>query len=192
MLGLLSCVNLWTKESTTSTTVLTTSSVNSSSPTSTTVTEARELTIQINPGIDTIEINSVYVDPGAVAFYGESPVTVIADVTDLDVTKLGVYEIVYRAEAGELVKETIRMVTVLDETPPVVTLNEGVDTIREGSSWIDAGITVDDNSLGEVAIVTEGQVSCEVAGEYLIKYIVTDSSGNVTEMVRYINVLRTP
>lgn len=153
-------------------------------------TEYHELLIWLNPGIDTVEINSTFVDSGAQASINNRFVSTEVSHSTLDMTKVGSYHISYRAEAEGQIREVVRVVTVVDETPPIASLNAGVDTIIEGSAWIDAGISVSDNSFGDVIVTKEGQVSCGVQGEYWIKYMATDASGNITEIVRYINVLK--
>jgi large repetitive protein len=80
-------------------------------------------------------------------------------------------------------------VTVVDDIPPTVTLNAGVDTIFIGSTWIDAGIQTSDNSEDPVTVEVLGMVNNMVAGEYAIIYEATDQSGNVTTVTRFVNVL---
>ncbi len=154
--------------------------------------EESDVTIAIKPGVDTVEINTAFVDEGAIAKANNWAVAYEVVENTVDITTVGVYQVIYEVTYKRITKQALRMVTVVDETPPVVTLNSGIDTIIKDSDWVDAGVSVTDNSLGAVTIDTEGVVSAEYIGEYLIKYIVTDASGNLTEIIRYVNVLKTP
>jgi len=150
------------------------------------------VTIVIKPGVDTVEINTAFVDAGATAKANNLSADYEIVENTVDITTEGVYQIVYETTYKGITKQALRMVTVVDETPPVVMLNSGIDTIYKDSLWVDAGVSTSDNSLGTVTIDTEGVVSAEYVGEYLIKYIVSDASGNLTEIIRYVNVLKTP
>ncbi len=154
--------------------------------------EESDVTIVIKPGIDTVEVNSEYVDNGATAKANNWTIAYDIVENDVDITSVGVYQILYETTYRGFTKQALRVVTVVDETPPVVTLKSGLDTIYEGDTWVDAGIETSDNSLLPVETETEGVVSADYAGEYHIKYIVTDQAGNQTEIVRYVNVLRKP
>ncbi len=146
------------------------------------------LDFKLNPGNDTIEINSEFMDAGAKANYGFRDLEVVVIYNDLDLTKKGVYEIVYQTTYKTLVQTLVRKVTVVDQTPPLVTLKPGVDTVLVTDNWIDAGIQVYDNSLDDVKITVIGEVINEV-GRYEILYEVIDSSGNKSEVVRIVYVI---
>ncbi len=148
-----------------------------------------KLTISLNPGVDTIEINSAYVDPGAQAAYGFVELTATVYKNTLDITQLGVYEIIYKVSYKTIEKEIKRMITVVDETPPVMTLHAGIDTIILGEEWIDAFVDVFDNSQQEVSVTMLGEVNTHIAGVYVITYIATDSSGNESRIHRYVEVI---
>ncbi len=148
-----------------------------------------DLSIVLNPGIDTVEINSSYDDPGATAkAYG---FTVENEVifNDFDITTIGNYTITYQVDYKNVTKTISRIVTVIDETPPTGVLNAGVDTIFVGDSWIDTSCIASDNSLDEVIITVSGYVNVNIAGEYIITYILTDSSSNTTELSRHVFVI---
>ena len=147
------------------------------------------LTIELNPGIDTVEVNSSYTDSGAKAFVeGETHDVKIIKNT-VDITKVGTYEIIYQTSFKTKTLEITRYVDVIDETPPNVTLNPGIDTITVKSIWTDAGVVVSDNSLLEVQIEIQGEVITDQIGEYQITYIVTDLYGNETRVTRFVSVI---
>ena len=106
----------------------------------------------------------------------------------VDVTTLGLYEIVYSLNYEEKDYTASRYVIIVDQTNPVITLNEGVDSITINGTWIDSGANVTDNS-GEILIITiSGTVETTIAGTYEIVYSAEDSSGNVETVTRYITV----
>lgn len=148
-----------------------------------------KLSISLNPGVDTIEVNSHYLDPGAKASYGFVELTASVYINTLDITQLGTYEIIYKVTYKTIEKEVKRIITVVDETPPIMTLNPGVDTILLGGNWIDAFVSVSDNSEQEVEIATLGEVDTQTAGIYIIIYVATDLSGNESRIQRYVEVI---
>ena len=146
------------------------------------------LKFELNPGIDTIQINQDFVDTGAYATYGLKTLEVTVIKNNVDQTKIGVYEIVYQTTHRDLIQTLIRVVRVVDELPPVITLNPVIDTISLGETWIDASVEAVDNSLGDVIISTTGTVLNEV-GTYYIIYKAIDSSGNESELMRVVHVI---
>jgi len=146
------------------------------------------LDFDLLPGQDTIDLGELHVDAGAEAYYGLKKLEVVVILNQVDVTKEGVYDIIYQTTHRDLVQTLVRKVTVKDQTPPVATLNPGVDTILLGDVWEDAGITAYDNSDEEVIVDVLGEVLPAV-GRYIITYRVTDSSGLVTEISRLVYVI---
>jgi len=150
------------------------------------------LKISLNPGIDTIEIGSQYIDAGATASYGYRSLTPVVIENNVDTSTIGVYEITYHISYLEYEKSIVRMITVIDETPPVIILNSGVDTIVVGQTWIDSGAQVLDNSNEIIEVVVTNSVDLNTPGEYIVTYSATDSSGNQSEITRYVNVIEPP
>jgi len=136
----------------------------------------------IDTGIDTIDLNTEFIDEGAKASYGlrRLDVEVISD--NVDVSIPGVYEIVYYTTYLGFEKTITRKVTVIDDQIPDVYLNVGLDTIFVGDPWIDAGIDSDE----EVDVSVSGYVNVNIAGEYVITYMIND--GELT-LYRYVNVI---
>ncbi len=79
-----------------------------------------------------------------------------------------------------------RTVIVEDTTPPTVTIRPNLDTIYIGDIYVDTSVLIIDED--EVELVTSSQVNANIAGEYLITYTVTDSSGNITIVKRIVTV----
>lgn len=148
------------------------------------------LDIELNPGIDTVEVNGAFNDAGATAYLNDEPYdNVTIKENNLDMSSVGTYTIIYETSYGNETLEITRIVDVIDETPPVVTLNPGVDTIPLKGDWEDAGITAADNSGLDVNISVRGGVIDSQVGEYIITYTVTDASGNITIISRYVHVI---
>ena len=142
----------------------------------------------INEGIDTVEINTSWEDNGAYLLVGEETITA-SKTGDIDITTLGLYEIEYFANFEGIQYLGTRYVIVTDQTAPSLELNTGLDTIEQGSSWIDAGATVTDNSLEELTITVTGTVDTSTVGTYEIEYSAEDSSGNSVSLTRYVTVV---
>lgn len=146
------------------------------------------LVFELRPGVDTIELNDTHIDQGATASYGFKTVTVTVIENNVDITHIGVYDIIYQAVYKDLIQTLVRKVTVVDQTPPVLTLKPGIDTILLGDTWVDAGIEYDDESIDGVTIDIIGEV-LNASGRYEIIYQVTDSSGNQSQITRIVFVI---
>jgi len=146
------------------------------------------VSISLNPGVDTVEVNSTFTDAGATSTANGNEVDNTVITNTVDITHVGTYEIVYQVEYRNVIKTITRIVSVIDETPPTGTLIAGIDTIRTGDSWVDAGINTDDNSQDTVTVTVSGTVNTNIEGEYHIIYLLEDTSGNQTTITRYVFV----
>ena len=77
-------------------------------------------------------------------------------------------------------------VTVRDTVAPVVYLNPSLDTIKQGSGYLENGVSVTD--VTDYEVVIQGEVNSEIPGVYELVYQVIDTSGNVTLVKRYVTV----
>ena len=150
--------------------------------------EVLKLEIALNPGVDTVEVFSNYVDAGATARFGTKSVQVTVE-SYVDITKIGQYFVYYSATYEGVTVQIRRSVMVIDETAPVLRLNSGIDTIILGTEWIDAGVTIVDNSNEILTATVVSNVNIDMVGEYTVTYTATDSSGNTSTIVRYVNVI---
>lgn len=150
---------------------------------------ADQIKMTLASGIDTVEVHSEFVDAGAKATVYGWPLSVEVIENTVDVTQIGMYRIVYRAEYRGVEQIVLRIVFVVDETPPTGSLNEGVDTVLRGTEWIDAGMNAVDNSQGLVQIAVSGVVDVQTVGAYAVTYTLTDESGNVSSYVRIVYVV---
>ncbi|MCY9693042.1 immunoglobulin-like domain-containing protein [Paenibacillus alginolyticus] len=128
-----------------------------------------------------------YVDPGASAYDGEDgdltgSMTVSQSVY---ANRPGTYSVVYQVSdrSGNAAQEAVRVVNVVDTTPPVVTLlGDSTVTLAYGAPFADPGATAHDTLEGDLtaSIVVTGTVDNHRAGEYTLQYRVSDSSGNAS------------
>lgn len=148
------------------------------------------LSIELNPGIDTIEVNTSFIDAGATAYLdGDIYEDMIVIENSVDSTKVGLYKIVYQTSFRRNDKRITRFVNVIDKTPPKLTLRPGIDTIKVGEPWLDPGVLAIDNSHLEVKITITGQVISWQIGEYIITYRARDYYGNISYISRYVSVI---
>ena len=100
----------------------------------------------------------------------------------VDVTKLGTYEITYKAQYLWVRKTVKREVRVVDTTAPVITLNKvpGYMTLP-GEEYEEEGYTAVDNYDGDITAKVQVRIEHDV-----VYYSVTDSSGNETTVQREI------
>ncbi len=134
-----------------------------------------ESEVQLVYGKDT------YQEPGATATASGKNVEVEIS-GSVDDTKLGTYEITYKASYLWLTKTVKRTVKVVDTTAPVLTLNTIPGHLTPpGEEYVEEGYTAIDDYDGDITdkvqVRTEGDV---------VYYTVTDSSGNKTEQQRVI------
>ncbi|HNR29341.1 MAG TPA: DUF5011 domain-containing protein, partial [Candidatus Hydrogenedentes bacterium] len=129
----------------------------------------------------TVECGSLFIDPGATArdaCQGNVPVQAAGTV---DTATPGNYVITYNAtdNAGNQAVQVARTVTVVDTTPPVITLNGAAQmTVECGTPFVDPGATALDACQGNVPVQTAGTVDTGTPGNYVITYNATDNAGN--------------
>lgn len=142
----------------------------------------------LNPGMDTIEINTVWTDEGVTLTSGEDTIIFYSD-TQVDSSTLATIEVKYSLIYKDKTYSMIRYVTITDQTNPVLSILEGIDTIKVGSTWVDGGCSVVDNSLESLTCSTVDIVDSDTVGVYEITYTATDSSGNEGTIIRIVNVI---
>ncbi len=141
----------------------------------------------------TVQINSAYVEAGAVTDSGEA---VVIDSSEVDTSALGSYVVTYDAtDASGNVAETVtRTVNVVDSsnaadtTPPVITLNgSNPQTVQLNDEYVEAGATTDS---GEPVVIDASQVNTSAVGSYIVTYTAQDAAGNsATPVTRTVNVI---
>jgi len=151
-------------------------------------TTPAEYEFDLFDGQDTVEINSEWIDAGAVMYFDSDPVSPVVS-GSVNNSVLGLYKISYRYTHEEIEYIIERYVIVVDTIEPVITLTAGLDTIILGTEWVDAGVTILDNSLETLSYTVIGSVDFNTVGRYVITYSVTDSSGNNSSIDRVVNVV---
>lgn len=113
---------------------------------------------------------------------------------DVDVTKLGKYEVTIKATRKK--KHVIKNVevSVVDKEAPVITLKGDAEiTIEAGDDYEEAGVSAEDNYDGDITdkVETDIQVDTHIVGDTTIVYSVKDSSGNEASVERTVHVVDT-
>lgn len=133
----------------------------------------------------TIEVNSEYVEYGAVSTFSKEPLPAEGEV---DTSKLGTYKIAYRSGPQTL----YRTVKVVDTQAPVISFADDELFISLNSQFTDTEYTVSDNYDADLysSVVVKGTVNTQKTGNYKLLYSVKDSSGNKSaEVSRIVHVV---
>ncbi len=104
---------------------------------------------------------------------------------------LGVHTIVWTATDGAgNTASADQTVTVLDRTPPIVTLlGDDPVILAVGDGFSDPGARATDRVDGDVAVSVGGRVDTAVAGEYTLVYSARDGSGNIGQASRRVRIV---
>jgi len=167
-------------------TIITTTRTQESTTSTTIIND--EITLVLNAGQDTVEINTDWTDGGAIFLLNDTEY-IMTTLDIVDNSTLGLYEITYLYDYNSETYSIIRYVIVTDQTVPVIELNLGIDTVEVGETWTDGGVTISDNSLEDIIATVSGSVDINTAGTYEITYIATDPSGNTSSIIRYVTVI---
>lgn len=143
-----------------------------------------------------LEVGSSFVDVGATAFdnYDGDLTSAIVTANFVNTAMFGSYQVAYNVVdfSGNQASEVIRVVHVVDTTPPVISLTgEALVTVEAGTPYVDAGATAFDNYDGDLTndIFTSNPVDTSAVGSYLVTYNVVDTFGNeAAEVSRLVNV----
>ena len=146
-----------------------------------------------------IEANTLFVDSGVKAIDNcDGDISNLAIISGtVDTSKPGTYTLKYNVSdrSGNLASELERTVKVIDTKAPVITLNGTSEVALEvGSNYEESGTSAIDNIDGNITsnLVASGEVDTTKLGTYMIKYNVSDSSGNkAAEVVRTVKVVDT-
>tara|TARA_B100001173_G_scaffold18785_1_gene15061 strand:- start:29985 stop:34355 length:4371 start_codon:yes stop_codon:yes gene_type:complete len=148
----------------------------------------------IDNDIITIEVGSVFTDPGATATDSSGDQVDVTVTGTVDVNTVGTYTLTYTATDSSGNSSSItRVVGVVDTTDPaLLVLGDIVTTIEYCISiFTDPGATATDNSGEDIAVTVEGTVDVYTIGTYTLTYSASDSSGNTATAIRIVNVLDT-
>ena len=112
------------------------------------------------------------------------------DDSQVDLTKLGVYQISYYIVYDDKKYEEIRIVNVVDTEKPKITLKGKKVTLLLNEKYEEPGYQVSDNYDKDLTSQVEikNEVDITKVGTYKITYKVSDSSGNTCETTREVIV----
>ena len=145
--------------------------------------------IKVNGDVlEYVELGSTYTDLGVTA--KDVNGNIITNVTTtttpiLNLNKKGLYLVTYRTNDNI----AYRTIVVRDTTGPEITFSNNLEMTYEQSKTYDfkSDITLTDNSNEEVTVMVETNIK-PLAGNYTIKYIAKDSSGNETIKLRKVTI----
>jgi hypothetical protein len=160
------------------------------------VSDSRSLSVTANsPNPMTVECHTPFVDPGATASIAGATIATSGTVNvDVPGTYTLTYTATHTATAGDppvtttQTATTTRTVNVIDDSPPVISIN-GDDpltdeieplTIECHTGFTDPGASATDACDGAVALVATNDVNPDVLGAYTITYSATDNQGTPT------------
>jgi hypothetical protein len=140
--------------------------------------------------VEVIELNST-----------EDPTTFLKDVeevglvftvvsSDLDVTKAGVYTIVYNISQGNKSVERTYTIKVRDYDGPIITVEDSIDILYGGTFILKDVASAYDETDGDVSesLHYQGSIDNYTIGSYTITIVATDQFDNVTTREVVVNV----
>ena len=152
--------------------------------------QPRNISVVLNEGYDIISVNEEWIDEGCTLnINADFAIDMGVYSNKIDLTTPGEYRVTYLEEYGGEEYTCLRIVKVVDAEAPVLVLNPGIDTIKVFDEWIAAGVTVTDNFNDDLIVIVSGIVRNEIVGSYEITYLVVDHAGNLTEIIRVVNVI---
>ncbi len=148
-----------------------------------------------------IEVGDSYVELGATASDntdGDITADIVIEAAAVNTAVVGSYSVTYDVSdaSGNAAFQVTRTISVVDTTPPVVTLSGANPQIIEvGTAYSELGATALDNYDGDISgsiIINAAAVDTSTVGSYTVTYDVTDSEGNdAIQAVRNVNVVDT-
>jgi hypothetical protein len=155
-------------------------------------TIAPAITLTGSPSITLEQQVDSYIEQGASAsdtVNGDITGSIVIGGDIVNEAVAGTYIVTYNVSdaAGNPATTVSRTITVSDTTLPIITLT-GASTVNveQGSSYSDLGATANDNIDGPLTsslIVSGDTVDANTAGTYIIRYDVSDTSGNTATAV---------
>src|SRR5450830_854238 len=146
----------------------------------------------------TIENEETYNEQGAVwndNVDGTGLAIVSGDTVNINMLGTYIVRYNYTDSSGNVGDEVTRTVSVVDTQKPTITLlGDSEVTLEVFSVYSDAGATAYDNYDGDLTskIISSDSINTNVLGDYVVKYNVSDSSGNIAdEVLRTVHVVDT-
>jgi len=151
----------------------------------------------LTPSPETVEYLSAYTDGWAIFTDNIDGTWSLVWVWSVNTWILGAYTLTYNYTdtAGNPWVAVTRTVSVVDTTPPVITLTgNATETVEVNTSYSDEWATATDNFDGNLtsSITALNSVDITTVGVYTVTYIVVDTNTNIaTEVTRTVNVVDT-
>ena len=159
--------------------------------------KVNDINLELN-GNDSITINleDEYYELGANAFFREEDISNIIEITNnIDNTKVGNYEVIYKVDYKNKQREIKRNINVVDSIAPKIKLKGKSElSVYLGVKFSDPGYSAEDNYDGDITnnVEEDNKVNTNELGDYVINYKVKDSSGNETSTQRSVKVIKRP
>jgi hypothetical protein len=129
----------------------------------------------------TVECHGSFTDPGASANDTCAGSVAATPSGTVDVNTPGAYTLTYTATDGTNTVTATRTVTVVDTTPPAITLGGANPLTMEcHGSFTDPGATATDACAGSVPVTVTGSVDVNTPGTYTLTYTASDGTNTAT------------
>ena len=139
-----------------------------------------------------VEINSIFNEPGYSCIDNSDSDCSVSVSSDLDISKLGDYQITYVAtdESGNKSNPVIRNIKVVDTTAPNLSLiGDDVLYLTLDSEYEEFGYYVSDNSKEEIEVIIDSSsIDTSISSTYEVTYFACDSSENCSSLKRLVKV----
>ena len=122
----------------------------------------------------TLEVNNEYKENG---YLTNAKVLEVSN--NINTSKLGTYTVLYKYKKYNKIKETIRVVNIVDKTPPELDLIGNLEVNNCSKSYQEEGYAAFDNYDGDLTQKVEKEIK-----DGKIIYKVKDSSNNITTKER--------
>ena len=133
---------------------------------------------------NTLEQFDVYSDEGATVDLGSQLTN--TDLSAVQNTAVGTFDVVYTATDGNTTVTATRTVSVVDTTPPVITLiGSNPYIVATDTTYVDPNATAD---TGETVTADTSQINMSVEGDYTVTYSATDAYNNTGTATRTVTV----
>jgi hypothetical protein len=133
------------------------------------------------PSSVTVECHTSFNDPGATATDNCAGSFAATASGNVDVNVPATYTVTYNASdpSGNAGTPATRTVTVVDTTPPTLSLNvASTMTVECHASFTDPGATASDSCDSNVPVTVSGSVDANTPGTYTLTYNAHDAAGN--------------
>ncbi len=149
--------------------------------------------------VEYVEINTPYHEIGAIARTAAggditSSINIQylvnkSEIASIDTTVFQTYSVNYTVSDGKYASKAIRTVIINDTTPPILEIPENITISLAQVASFDPneGVTISDNSNITPKLEIKSQLANQ-PGKYVITYIASDQSGNITTKKRVITV----